>query len=124
MTAVCATDIHREEVRMAVTTLKLEGRVDTATAAKVEVGFSAKAGALIQKNDKAIIDLQEVIYLSSMGIRLLVSTIKQFRQRGVEFVTVRPRDSTASEILVVANLTDHLNLVEDKEAAHALINQF
>ena len=109
---------------MTVTTLKLEGRVDTAAAAKVEVGFSAKAGALTQKNDKAIIDLQEVIYLSSMGIRLLVSTIKQFRQREVEFVTVRPRDSMASEILVVANLTDHLNLVEDKEAAHALINQF
>ena len=109
---------------MTVTTLELEGRVDTAAAAKVESGFSAKAGALTQKNDKAIIDLREVIYLSSMGIRLLVSTIKQFRQRGVEFVTVRPRDNLANEILVVANLTDHLNMVEDKEAAHALINQF
>jgi hypothetical protein len=42
----------------------------------------------------------------------------------VEFATVRPRDSSANEILVIANLTDHLNMVEDKEAAHALINQF
>lgn len=109
---------------MTVTTLKLEGRVDTAAAAKAELGFSAKAGALTEKKDKAIIDLQEMIYISSMGIRLLVTTIKQFRQRGVEFVTVRPRDDTANEILTVANLTDHLNLVEDKEAAHALINQF
>ena len=109
---------------MTVTTLKLEGRIDSAAAAKVETGFSASAGALTEKCDKAIIDLQEMIYLSSMGIRLLVSTIKQFRQRGVEFATVRPRDNSANEILLIANLTDHLNMVEDKEAAHALINQF
>lgn len=109
---------------MTITTLKLEGRVDSAVAARVEPGFSATAGTLTKKSDKAIIDLQEMIYLSSMGIRLLVSTIKQFRQRGVEFATVRPRDNSANEILVIANLTDHLNMVEDKEAAHALINQF
>lgn len=109
---------------MTVTTLKLEGRVDSAATAKVEIGFSASAGALTKKGDKAIIDLQEMIYLSSMGIRLLVSTIKRFRQRGVEFATVRPRDNSANEILLIANLTDHLNMVEDKEAAHALINQF
>lgn len=108
---------------MPVTTLELEGRVDTAAAAKLELGFSAKAEALTQKGDKAIIDLREVVYLSSMGIRLLVSTIKQFRQRGVEFATVRPRDTLANEILLVSSLTDHLNMVEDKEAAHALINQ-
>lgn len=124
MTALCFTDSGVEEIEMAVTTLKLEGRVDTAAAARVEMGFSAQAGALTKKSDKAIIDLQEMIYLSSMGIRLLVSTIKQFRQRGVEFATVRPRDNSANEILLVANLTDHLNMVEDKEAAHALINQF
>lgn len=109
---------------MPVTTLELEGRVDAAAAEKVELGFSAKAGALTQKGDKAIIDLREVVYLSSMGIRLLVSTIKQFRQRGVEFATVRPRDNLANEILLVSSLTDHLNMVEDKEAAHAFISQF
>ncbi len=109
---------------MTVKTLKLEGRLDTPAVAKVEVGFAAKAGALTKNGDKAIIDLQDVIYISSMGIRLLVSTIKQFRQRGVEFVTVRPSEAAANEILVVANLTDHLNMVEDKEAAHALVNQF
>jgi len=109
---------------MPVTTLELEGRVDTAAAAKVELGFSAQAGALTQKGDKAIIDLREVVYLSSMGIRLLVSTIKQFRQRGVEFATVRPRNNLVNEILLVSSLTDHLNMVEDKEAAHALVNQF
>lgn len=108
---------------MSIKILELEGRVDTSKVANLELDFSAKAGSLTQKGDKAIIDLQELIYISSMGIRLLVSTIKQFRQRGVEFATVRPRDNMANEILLVANLTDHLNMVEDREAAHAIINQ-
>jgi hypothetical protein len=42
---------------MTIDTLKLEGRVDSAAAAKLEVGFAAKAGALTEKSDKAIIDL-------------------------------------------------------------------
>jgi len=108
---------------MSVTTLKLEGRIDTAQAGRIEAGFSAKAGSLISQGDKAIIDIQDVIYLSSMGIRLLVSTLKQFRQRGVAFVTVRPRERLVSEALEIVNLTDHLNMVEDREAAHAIVNQ-
>ncbi|WP_395686036.1 STAS domain-containing protein [Aestuariivirga sp.] len=124
MAAACVIGNQVEDISMTVKTLKLEGRLDTPAVAKVEVGFAAKAGALTKNGDKAIIDLQDVIYISSMGIRLLVSTIKQFRQRGVEFVTVRPSEAAANEILVVANLTDHLNMVEDKEAAHALVNQF
>ncbi len=107
---------------MTVTTLVLEGRLDTAEANKVEPGFSAKAGALTRSGDKAIIDLQDVIYLSSMGIRLLVATIKQFRKRGIEFVTVRPRESLANDVLATAALAEHLNMVEDREAAHALVN--
>ncbi len=107
---------------MTITTLKLEGRMDTPAVAKAELGFSAKAGTLTRSGDRAIIDLQDLVYISSMGIRLLVTTIKQFRQRGVEFVTVRPAENAAFEILVVANLTDHLNVVEDREAAHARVN--
>ena len=108
---------------MTETTLKLEGRIDTAEVGRVEVNFAAKAGSLTKPGDKAIIDFQDVIYLSSKGIRLLVSTLKQFRQRGVTFVTVRPKERNVNEALEIANLTDHLNMVEDREAAHAMVNQ-
>jgi len=106
---------------MTVTTLRLEGRLDTAAVAKIEVGFSARAGALKDKGDKAIIDLRDLTYLSSMGIRLLVSTLKQFSQRGVTFVTIRPRDAGVVETLQVAALIDHLNLVDDAAAAEAAL---
>ena len=103
---------------MTIDTLRLEGRVDSAAAAKLEAGFAARAGALTEKSDKAIIDLQDIVYISSMGIRLLVSALKQFKRRGVRFVTIRPRDNTANELLITVDLAQHLNMVEDAEAAH------
>jgi anti-anti-sigma factor len=108
---------------MTIDTLKLEGRVDSTAAAKLEAGFAAKAEALADKSDKAIIDLQDLVYISSMGIRLLVSALKQFKRRGVEFVTIKPRDNTANELLLTVDLAQHLNMVEDAEAAHAQVHE-
>lgn len=106
---------------MTLTTLKLEGRLDTAAVARIEVGFAARAGALNQAGARAVIDLSDLTYISSMGIRLLVTTLKQFRQRGVAFVTIRPRDAGVVELLQIASLTDHLNLVNDAAAATAAL---
>lgn len=106
---------------MSVTTLKLEGRLDTAALARTEVPFAARAGALTKPGDKAILDLQDLAYISSLGIRLLVTTLKQFRQRGVAFVTIAPRDATARDILQVADLTAHLNMVDSVAAAQAAL---
>jgi len=106
---------------MTIQVLTLEGRLDTAAVAKMETGFSAKAGAVSAQGDKVIIDLQDLTYLSSMGIRLLVSTLKQFKQRGITFVTIAPREGTVQELLQMASLTEHLNIVEGAaEAAAAL----
>jgi anti-sigma B factor antagonist len=106
---------------MTVTSLKLEGRLDTAAVARMEAGFAARAGALNAQGSKAIIDLEGLTYLSSMGIRLLVSTLKQFKQRGVIFVTVAPREATVQELLKMADLNDHLNLVDSVAAADAAL---
>ena len=111
------------EIKMTITTLKLEGRIDSAAASKLEAGFAAKTGTVVEKSDKAIIDLNDLVYISSLGIRMLVSAIKQFKQRGVEFVTVRPRDNTASELLITVDLASHMNMVEDAEAAHAQLHK-
>jgi len=108
---------------MTVTTLRLEGRLDTAAVARIEVGFTAKAGALKDKGDKAIIDLRDLTYLSSMGIRLLVSTLKQFSQRGVTYATLAPSNASVNEILAIANLTAHLNIVQSLDAAHAALRE-
>lgn len=108
---------------MTITTLKLEGRLDTAAVARAEVTFAARAGALTKPGDKAIIDLYDLTYISSLGIRLLVGTLKQFRQRGVAFATIGPRDAMARNILQLADLTDHLNMVDRAAAARAALGE-
>ncbi|MEI8177700.1 STAS domain-containing protein [Aestuariivirga sp.] len=102
---------------MTVQTLKLEGRLDTSAVARIETGFAAKAGAVSSQRGRVIIDLQDVTYLSSMGIRLLVSTLRQFRQREVTFVTPAPREGMVRELLQMASLTEHLNMVDSAAAA-------
>lgn len=106
---------------MTIQTLKLEGRLDTAAVAKIETGFAAKAGAVSSQGDKVIIDLQDLTYLSSMGIRLLVSTLKQFKQRNITFVTIAPREGTVQELLQMASLVEHLNVVDGVAAASAAL---
>ena len=106
---------------MTVHTMRLEGRLDTAAVAKMETSFAARAGAVSAQGGKVIIDLQDLTFLSSMGIRLLVTTLKQFKQRDVSFVTLAPRDGTVQQLLQVANLTEHLNMVEDAAAAEAVL---
>lgn len=107
---------------MTVTTLKLDGRLDTAAVAKVEVAFAARAGALRDEGDKALIDLRDLTFISSMGIRLIVATLKQFRQRGVVFATLAPSEGPVIDVLKTADLVDHLNIVATPEAAHAVFS--
>ena len=106
---------------MTIHTLKLEGRLDTAAVAKMETAFAAKAGAVSTQGGKVIFDLQDLTFLSSMGIRLLVTTLKQFKQRGVTFVTLPPRDATIQQMLQMASLTEHLNIVDSAASAEAAL---
>lgn len=98
--------------------LKLKGRLDSAAAASLEAEFAAETAAVTGKTNKAIIDLQELVYISSRGIRILLTAIKQLHKNGVAFATVRPRDRTANELLLDVDLASYLNMVEDDEAAH------
>lgn len=106
---------------MTTTTLTLAGRLDTARVADIETAFSAKVGAINKAGDTAVIDLSEVSYLSSMGIRLLVGMLKQFQQRGIRFATIRPRAELVNDTLAVAGLDGLLRVTDDAAAAAAML---
>ncbi len=102
---------------MQITTLKLDGRLDTTRIGEIELAFNAKAGSLKSDQDAAIIDVNACNYISSMGIRLLVTTIKQFQRRGVRFMTIKPTSPTVFDTLVLANISELLNLCNSEEEA-------
>ncbi|HOG46844.1 MAG TPA: STAS domain-containing protein [Anaerolineae bacterium] len=81
--------------------VKVNGRVDSATAPQLE---AALQGITAQERFHIVIDMQDLEYLSSAGLRVLVSTLKLVRRwnRGdLRLANVPPR---ISEVLDLAGL--------------------
>ena len=59
-------------------TLKLEGRLDTITASQLESEISS----LLKETKHFVLDMAKLEYLSSAGLRVLLSAQKQVRAEG------------------------------------------
>jgi anti-sigma B factor antagonist len=71
--------------------VQVSGRVDSATAPQLE---AALQGILDQERFRIVVDMQDLEYLSSAGLRVLVSTLKQAKRwnRGdLRLANVPPR---------------------------------
>ena len=84
-----------------VLTVTLEGRLDKITTLTAEKMIAEE----MQDQSELILDLVKLEYISSAGIRMLVSLHKQFRDRRMTIINVR---STIREILSLGNLTNYL----------------
>ncbi|MGB0748367.1 MAG: STAS domain-containing protein [Magnetospiraceae bacterium] len=65
----------------------LAGDMDLDGATKIDVGFAAVAG----NTDKIMVDLSEVGFLASIGIRTLLVNAKTVQRRGGNMVVVNPQ---------------------------------
>ena len=69
--------------------VKLSGRLDSAGADSVETGFFAATSA----GDKpAVVDMSEVDFMASMGIRMLVAAAKVLAGKGEKLVLLNPHE--------------------------------
>jgi anti-anti-sigma factor len=99
--------------------IKLAGRLDTTRVGEIETGFYAQIGALKNKDEIVLIDLSEVSFLSSLGIRLLVTAGKTFSQRGLQFGIVEPKSADVMEALEISGLTGLFRFFGSEEEARA-----
>jgi anti-anti-sigma factor len=76
------------------------GRIDAHTAPDFERACHAR----VQPAARLAIDLAGVDYLSSAGLRALLSTLKLLRQSGGELALVTPQESV-QEVLDIAGFT-------------------
>jgi anti-anti-sigma factor len=100
-------------------TIKLAGRLDTTRVGEIETGFYAEIGAVKDKADIAVIDLSEVDFLSSLGIRLLVTAGKTFSQRQLRFGLVAPKSADVREALDISGITGLFRFFDSEEDARA-----
>jgi anti-sigma B factor antagonist len=67
-----------------VTVVELTGEIDASTAPKIQ----AQVLPIIQSNDKILLDLSNVSYMSSAGLRLLLSLYRQVIAKNGKLVLV------------------------------------
>lgn len=69
-----------------VTVVTVFGRVDSVTAATLD----AELGKIVYENNKIVLDLKDVVYLSSAGVRAIVKTLQsaQKSEGGVKLARI------------------------------------
>ena len=85
-------------------TIAVSGRVDTVTAPELEAGLKFGDATCVA------IDLTNVPYMSSAGLRLLLAAHKQMIAKGGELQIANVQDSVR-EVLDITGFSDILNLV-------------
>ncbi len=108
--------IDKTDLGDSVTRMKLSGRLDINGAAMAEIplGLAAKSCR------RLVIDMSEVSYVASLGVRHLVMAAKTLDRSGgklVLFGTTEP----VTEILQTMGITDIIPLADSESAALVLV---
>lgn len=99
--------------------IALTGRLDTAGVGKIETPFNATA---IAGGRPLLLDMTGVAFVSSLGVRLLITTAKAMKQRGLPFVTHVPA-GPVREMLTVAGIDTLIPMFETLDEARAAIQR-
>lgn len=87
-------------------TIAIDGRLDTMTSPEL----IAEIGKVAPANDKLILDVSGLEYISSAGVRALVTAHKQMAKKGG--FTVKSPNKNVLEIIKLTGLTTILNIQE------------
>ena len=87
------------------TTLQVEGRVDTVTAPELEKAVNAAA----EDTDTLVLDCEKLVYISSAGLRVLLSTHKLITKKKGTFELINIGDDIM-EIFSITGFAQILNI--------------
>ncbi len=85
-------------------TVSLKGRLDTTTAPSLESEFKSSLNGVTE----LIIDLKELIYISSAGLRVLLSAQKVMNKQGK--MLVKNSNNDIRDVFEVTGFIDILNV--------------
>ena len=97
--------------------IKLNGRLDIIGTGDVETKFT---GYCSGDNIKVIIDLSEVSFLASIGIRLLMINAKSIASRGGKIVLLGPSPDVKS-VLEITGIPAIIPIYDGYESAEAVL---
>jgi anti-anti-sigma factor len=108
--------LETEEVAPGVTKANLTGRLDIGGSQEIDLAFSALTGA----HRAVIVDLSQVDFVASLGLRLLIVGARTVQRKGGRMVLFRPPIEV--EAVLVSSGTDNVVpiLRNLDEAIHAV----
>ena len=100
-----------------VTVLTVAGRLDTATAFELQSALLEQIGVV---GRKLVLDLADLAYVSSVGLRALVLGAKKLKLIDAVLVVCCP-GRTVMDVLETSGLTTVLAVVDTREEALAMV---
>ncbi len=91
-------EFHYDELDKGIGLIKLGGKLDIIGTGEIETKFT---GYCSGDNVRVVVDLSDVDFLASIGIRLLVTTAKSVAARGGKMALLSP----TPEVLEVLEMT-------------------
>ena len=100
-----------------ITHIALKGRLDMMGVNTVELAFTAHAAA---RRKPTIVDLSELEYISSIGLRMFITVARTLHRNGVKMALVQPQP-LVGEVLQVSGFDQLLLIARDEPTAFELI---
>jgi anti-anti-sigma factor len=99
-----------------VTKVNLAGKLDIAGAQKIDLHFSVLVGS----HRKLIVDLEQVSFLASMGIRTLIMGAKTVKSKGGRMSILKPTPDV-EKVLISCGADTLIPITHDLDAALAAV---
>jgi anti-anti-sigma factor len=110
--------ITTESLEGGNTRIVLDGRLDIEGAAAVDLKMNVAAGSATH----LLLDLEQVSFLGSMGLRSILVPAQALRRRGGKMAILKPQPMV-EEVLKAAGVEALIPIAHDPEAALAALRQ-
>jgi anti-anti-sigma factor len=107
-----------EQLSGGITKVILDGRLDIEGAAAVDLKMNVIAGS--QK--AVLVDLQQVSFLGSMGLRALVTPARSIKARGGKMVLFAPNESV-EKVLTTSGIHTMIPVYHELQSALAALQE-
>jgi anti-anti-sigma factor len=110
-------ELHYSELENNIRLIKLVGDLDIVGVGAIETQFS---GYCAGENPRVVVDLSEVEFLASIGIRLLTLNAKAVASRGGRMVLLHPTPDVKS-VLEITGIPAIIPIYDGLESAEAVL---
>ena len=100
-----------------ITHLALRGRLDMAGVGEVELKFTSNT---VPRGKPLLLDMSEVTFLTSLGLRMLFTVVKALDRRGAKTVLLSPQPAVR-EVLSLSGFDQLMPVYNDEETALAFL---